>query len=132
MNDEHLDDHGADTVHKRRKQWGAVWEQPSLVMVVYDVTEETSFSSCVKWLERVRAMKPDTNIPGVVLANKIDLDQRRVVSPKEGKDLAMQHGLEYFECSAKEMQNVDTPFFYMAHEFHKLYQEQLQVFQSLT
>ena len=37
---------------------------------------------------------------GVLLANKIDLDQRRTVSPKSGKDLAMSHNLEYFECSA--------------------------------
>ena len=32
----------------------------------------------------------------------------------------------------KEMQNVDTPFFYLAHEFHKLYQERLQVFSSIV
>ena len=36
----------------------------------------------------------------MLLANKTDLDQRRVVSPKEGKELAMSKGLEYFECSA--------------------------------
>ncbi|KAK7113319.1 intraflagellar transport protein 27 homolog [Littorina saxatilis] len=108
------------------------WDHPSVVMIVYDVTDETSFSSCIKWLERVRAMKSQTNIPGVLIANKIDLDQRRLISPKEGKDLAMSNGLEYFECSAKEMQNVDTPFFYMAHEFHKMYQERLQVYSSLA
>ena len=35
-------------------------------------------------------------------------------------------------CVQKEMQNVDTPFFYLAHEFHKLYQERLQVFSSIV
>ena len=35
-----------------------------MVMVVYDVTSETSFSSCVKWLERVRSQKPDVQMPG--------------------------------------------------------------------
>ena len=40
------------------------WEQPSLAVVVYDVTEETSFSSCVKWLERVRVLRPYATIPG--------------------------------------------------------------------
>ncbi|XP_076460416.1 intraflagellar transport protein 27 homolog [Babylonia areolata] len=108
------------------------WDQPAVVMVVYDVTDETSFSSCAKWLERVRAVTPKCTMPGVLVANKTDLDQRRVISPKEGKDLAMSSGLEYFECSAKEMQNVDTPFFYLAHEFHKLYEERLQMFSSIV
>ena len=40
------------------------WDQPSLVVVVYDVTDETSFSSCTKWLERVRAVTPNVTIPG--------------------------------------------------------------------
>lgn len=42
------------------------WEQPSVVMVVYDVTSETSFSSCAKWLERVKSRKPEVSIPGSV------------------------------------------------------------------
>jgi GTPase SAR1 family protein len=36
----------------------------------------------------------------VLVANKIDLDARRVVSEAAGRKLASQHALEYFECSA--------------------------------
>lgn len=36
----------------------------------------------------------------MLVANKIDLDERRVVSPKSGEHLAQQHGLAYFEVSA--------------------------------
>lgn len=39
-------------------------------------------------------------LTGVLVANKTDLDQRRVVSPKQGKELALSKGLGYFECSA--------------------------------
>lgn len=39
------------------------WDHPSMVMVVYDVTNETSFSSCEKWLEQVRAQKPGVKLP---------------------------------------------------------------------
>ena len=35
-----------------------------MVVVVYDVTNETSFNSCTKWLERVRSQKPSEQIPG--------------------------------------------------------------------
>jgi hypothetical protein len=37
---------------------------------------------------------------GVLVANKTDLKQRRVISMKQGKELASAHGLEYFETSA--------------------------------
>ena len=34
------------------------------------------------------------------MAIKTDLKQRRVISTKQGRDLASSKGLEYFECSA--------------------------------
>ncbi|ELT87120.1 hypothetical protein CAPTEDRAFT_80634, partial [Capitella teleta] len=102
------------------------WANPSMVVVVYDVTNETSFNSCAKWLERVRSQKPSVTMPSVLIANKIDLDERRVVSMKEGQDFADSNGLEYFECSAKEMQNVEQPFLYLAKTFHKLYQDRIE------
>ena len=32
-------------------------------MVVYDVTNDQSFDSCAKWLERVKAQKPTPELP---------------------------------------------------------------------
>ena len=37
---------------------------------------------------------------GVLVANKIDLDKRRVVSEAQGRQFAASKELEYFECSA--------------------------------
>lgn len=34
------------------------------------------------------------------MANKIDLDERRVISPKAGIEFAESNQLKYFECSA--------------------------------
>lgn len=31
----------------------------------------------------------------------------------------------------KEMQGVDAPFYYLANEFHKLYEEKIEIFKSL-
>jgi hypothetical protein len=39
-----------------------------------------------------------------LVANKTDLKQRRVISMKQGKELAESHGLEYFETSAVSIQ----------------------------
>ncbi|KAJ8317879.1 hypothetical protein KUTeg_002970, partial [Tegillarca granosa] len=76
------------------------WDQPSVIMVVYDCTNEMSFSSCSKWIERIRSQKPEVKTPGVLVANKVDLEERRMVSKKAGQELASTHDLKYFECSA--------------------------------
>ncbi|XP_067932288.1 intraflagellar transport protein 27 homolog [Watersipora subatra] len=108
------------------------WDHPSLLMAVYDCTSDSSFNSCSKWIERVRTQKPEMNVPGVLVANKVDLTDRRVVSPKSGELLAQQLGLEYFEVSAKDSKNVEAPFQHLANEFYKLYKERVEFTSSLV
>ena len=80
----------------------AQWEHPGVVVVVYDVTSTQSFSSCSKWLERVRAQRPavEVHLPGALVANKVDLESRRVVGEEEGRAFAGSKELQYFETSA--------------------------------
>ncbi|XP_077908931.1 intraflagellar transport protein 27 homolog isoform X2 [Ictidomys tridecemlineatus] len=40
-----------------------LWESPNVLCLVYDVTNEQSFNSCGKWLEKVRAQAPGTTLP---------------------------------------------------------------------
>ncbi len=46
----------------------------------------------------------------LILANKIDMKDERVVSRKELADWCAQHSLKWFETSAKEDENVDKAF----------------------
>lgn len=69
-------------------------------MLVYDVSSETSFSSCSKWLSRVQSIKSHGTMPGVLVANKVDLSERRIISTKEGQEFADNNKLDYFEVSA--------------------------------
>ncbi|XP_072167670.1 intraflagellar transport protein 27 homolog [Diadema setosum] len=107
------------------------WDHPSVMMVVMDVTNETSFSSCNRWIERVKA-KAGQHIPGVFVANKIDLDNRRVIMKEKAQEMANSKGLEYFECSAREQDNVEAPFYYLANAFYKLYHERLEVMKTIA
>ena len=70
-----------------------------------------------------RSKKP---LPGVLLANKTDLSDRRMVSPKVASELAQQLGLMYFECSCKDYSGVEEPFYYLANEYHKLHGEKAE------
>lgn len=102
------------------------WENPSMVVLVYDVTDSQSLASCPMWLEKVRSQKPEIAFPGALIANKTDLTSRWVVNSEEGRTFADGKGLAYFETSAKDLQGVEAPFSYLATEYYKLYEERVQ------
>lgn len=110
------------------------WDHPSVVMVVYDVTSEQSFASCAKWLERVKVQRPGAEVPlpGALVANKVDLGERRVVGVAEGRSFAQSKDLQYFECSAKQPDNVEKPFLYLAQQFYQLYEDRAEAFKTLA
>ncbi|XP_042648095.1 intraflagellar transport protein 27 homolog isoform X1 [Tyto alba] len=78
-----------------------LWEQPNVLCLVYDVTNEQSFNNCAKWLEKLRAQAVGVHIPGVLVGNKTDLVGRRVVEQKQAQEWAEKHGLEYCEMSVE-------------------------------
>lgn len=49
----------------------------------------------------------DERVRLVLVGNKCDREDARVVSTKEGEDLAKQYGVSFFETSAKDNKNVD-------------------------
>ncbi|NXX93568.1 IFT27 protein, partial [Centropus bengalensis] len=109
-----------------------LWEQPNVLCLVYDVTNEQSFNNCAKWLEKMRAQAVGMHIPGVLVGNKTDLVGRRVVERQQAQDWAEKHGLEYCEISVKETKNFEAPFHILAKSFHQLYKEKVETFRSLA
>ncbi|KAM8980245.1 intraflagellar transport protein 27 homolog [Sarcophilus harrisii] len=109
-----------------------LWEHPNLLCLVFDVTNEQSFTNCAKWLEKVRVQLQGSTLPGVLVGNKTDLAGRRVVETSRAQEWAGTHGLEYFETSVKEMENFEAPFRCLAKLFHQLYRERLELFHSLV
>ncbi|NWX21753.1 IFT27 protein, partial [Aegotheles bennettii] len=109
-----------------------LWEQPNVLCLVYDVTNEQSFNNCAKWLEKLRAQAVGVHIPGVLVGNKTDLVGRRVVEQKQAQEWAEKQSLEYCEMSVKEMKNFEAPFHILAKSFHQLYKEKVETFQSLA
>ena len=98
------------------------WAGASMVLAVFDCTREETVAKAKEWVGRVRGSGPA--LPGVFLAAKADLGDRRVVAPKAGAEAAASLGLQYFESSSKDHTGVEEPFFYLANEWHKLHGEQ--------
>lgn len=39
-----------------------------MIAIVYDVTNEISFNSCIRWVDRIRHIKPPVNRPGKIFS----------------------------------------------------------------
>lgn len=55
----------------------------------------------------------DPSIAKVLVGNKLDLEQNRVVSTSEARKIASEHGMEYFETSARDNINVQEVLQYI-------------------
>jgi len=89
----------------------------SMVAYVYDASNEASFQHITQWHEMVQSSNKK-KIPGVLIANKMDLRDRNLVETSLGEELAQKLSLTYFECSAKDMQQTDVPFQHLAKAFY--------------
>ena len=88
------------------------------IVVVYDVSDEKSFSNIPIWLKNIDQHASEDVIK-ILVGNKCDINERRVISFEQGKQLADKYGLVFFETSAKANENVNEVFYTMATEIKK-------------
>lgn len=67
--------------------------------ICYDVTKRETFDKVEFWYDDIRALLP--KIPLVIIGNKIDLEEARVVSHEEGEEKARRLKCSFMETSAK-------------------------------
>ena len=79
------------------------------ILLVYDVTERQTFLSIRNWVQQIQ-MHADGNVNKILIGNKADLKENRVVSTEEGEALAKEFNIRFFETSARQDMNVDTSF----------------------
>ncbi|CAD7956483.1 unnamed protein product [Amoebophrya sp. A120] len=78
-------------------------------LLVYDITNRSSFQHVVSWLREARE-HADANLTITLVGNKSDLADRRQVSYQEGYDFAQRENLQFVETSAVTGDNVDDTF----------------------
>lgn len=74
-------------------------------ILMYDITNEESFNSVQDWITQIKNYSWD-NAQVILVGNKCDMEEERVISSERGKQLAEQLGVRFFETSAKENINV--------------------------
>lgn len=83
------------------------------IIVVYDVTVKKTFDNITKWLKEIETFAGQ-NVQKLLVGNKCDLEDQRVITSDEGQALANEIGIPFVETSAKSRSNVTTAFETMA------------------
>ncbi|MCJ8737822.1 hypothetical protein PDJAM_G00028540 [Pangasius djambal] len=78
-------------------------------ILMYDITNEESFAAVQDWSTQIKTYSWD-NAQVLLVGNKCDMDDERVVASERGRQLSEHLGFEFFEASAKDNINVKQTF----------------------
>lgn len=83
------------------------------IILVYDITDAKTFFAVETWIKQIRDnTDSDSEFPVQILlvGNKADCHERRVISFEQGQELANKFRVPFFETSAKTLHNLNTVF----------------------
>ena len=97
----------------------AYYNKATCFIIVYDVTNRTSFENVSQWLYKI-SNKININDKKIfILGNKIDEVEKRKISYEEGTNLANKHNFIFNEISAKTGENIENSFNIIIDELNK-------------
>ena len=79
------------------------------IVLVYDITEEASFDKIKDWMDQILSNTNKDEICLILLGNKCDIEKRSI-SYEQGKTLANELQVNFFETSAQTGQNIKEAF----------------------
>ena len=86
-------------------------------IIVYDITNDDSFHNVESWMNEV-VKKGKKDIQFLLLGNKSDLVNDRLVSEEKGIEKARELNMRLFEASALDKTNVNEAFNYLIKEIY--------------
>ena len=92
------------------------------ILLIYDVTDKESFKNLSNWLIEIEK-NANKNVLKVLIGNKTDLEDKRVVTYNQGKEFADTYGLKFLETSAKKNLNVSEAFITLGRELMQASEE---------
>lgn len=85
------------------------------ILLVYDVTDENSYANIATWMKNIEQHASE-NVCKILLGNKCDMVDKKVVDTARGQKLADDYGIKFLETSAKTNTNVEEAFFTIARD----------------
>lgn len=90
------------------------------IMIVYDITNKDTFENVKMWIQEIERYTPTVPMK-LLVGNKNDLVDKRVVSYETAKEYADNLDISFIEASAKDGKNVDTAFSLLARRIKDRY-----------
>jgi small GTP-binding protein len=78
------------------------------VLLTFDVTDDVSFESIPSWVHLVKETQGEPLM--YIIGNKVDMDEKRVISLEQAQDCAGQFEAKFFETSAKTGVGIQEAF----------------------
>jgi len=85
------------------------------ILLVYDVTDLKSFDAIRLWIRNIEQHASE-GVNKILVGNKCDMNDKRVVSVEKGQELANEFNIPCIETSAKNNINVEAAFIKLATE----------------
>jgi small GTP-binding protein len=79
------------------------------IVVMYSIDKRESFDHVERWMEQI-GLNAERSVQRILVAGKLDIEEKRQVSSEEGAALAAKYAIPFFEVSSLTAQNVDKAF----------------------
>lgn len=93
----------------------AYYRDAQALLLLYDITSKSSFDNIRAWLTEIHEYAQQ-DVVVMLLGNKADMSNERVVKQDDGERLAREYGVPFMETSAKTAVNVELAFLAVAKE----------------
>ncbi|KAK2140059.1 hypothetical protein LSH36_1497g00016 [Paralvinella palmiformis] len=87
-------------------------EQSDGFVLVYSVTDRRSLAAIDQMTSYIRYVKRDRDLPVVLVGNKMDASLERCISKEEGRQLAFDLGVSFYETSTRMTTSHVTKIFH--------------------
>ena len=84
------------------------------IILIYDITDQDSFDHINNWITIIKEANENASL--ILVANKCDIEDKRVISEDEGNKLAVENNISFVEASAKENINIKETFIKITEE----------------
>ncbi|KAF9428679.1 Ras- protein Rap-1b [Podila epigama] len=80
-------------------------------ILVFSITASATFDELTELHRQILRVKDTSSVPIVLVGNKCDLEEDRVVFRERGEQLSLRWGMPFFETSARQRIQVDEVFY---------------------
>lgn len=79
------------------------------ILLIYDVTDRKTFNALSSWCDEIN--RYIDNIGVIIIGNKIDVFDKRIVEHEEARIFAEEHNYGFVETSARNNYNINDVFY---------------------